>query len=285
MKLSIIILSFNTEKMTLSCVNSLLTQYKKEIEAEYLEIIVVDNASSDSTISSLEKIREIKLMKNSDNYGFSKGNNLGARIAKGKYLLFLNSDVQVKDKGFLDMTNFMDQNPKAGIIGGRLSNSDGSDQKSSGNFYTFINLLVSLFGGDFLIRKSPKKIEKVDWVSGASLMIRKDLFNKLGGFDEKYFMYIEDMDLCFGAKKLGFNTYFFPHIKLVHKELGSGNRSFAVLEIYKGILIFYKKHIKSQYLLVKFFLFLKSFISLLIGLLTNNSYLKKTYFGALKISL
>lgn len=285
MKLSIIILSFNTAKLTLSCVKSLFKTYKKEIKEGMLEIIVADNASSDSTVEFLNKIKEVTVVRNKNNFGFSKGNNLGAKKTRSEYLLFLNSDVEVLDKGLLGMIEFMDKNPTVGILGAKLKNPDGSEQKSSGNFYTFINLVFTLFGFDSLMRQSPKKIQKVDWVSGAFLMIRKKLFDRLGGFDEKYFMYIEDMDLCFIAKKLGFSTYFFPYIKAVHKELGSSNRTFAILNIYQGILIFYKKHVKWQYPFVRFFLILKAFISLFVGLLTNNSYLKKTYLGALRLSL
>lgn len=285
MKLSVIVLTFNTAKLTLACVASLIKKYDVQISKGYMEIIVTDNASSDNTIESLKKIRGIKILQNKENFGFSKGNNLAAKKASGEYIVFLNSDVEVLDDGFLRMVEFIDKNPKVGILGGKLTNTDGSEQKSAGNFYTLINLLFTLFGADFLMRKSPKKVQMVDWVSGASLMIRRSLFESLGGFDESYFMYVEDMDICFRAKKLGFSTYFFPYLKLKHKELGSGKRTFAVLSIYKGILLFYQKHIKWQYPLARLFLFLKAFVSLTIGLLTNNSYLKRTYLGALRLSL
>lgn len=284
-KLSIIILTFNTKKLTLDCISSILKIYKKNIEGREIEIIVSDNNSEDGTAESVKKISGVKIVENNKNYGFSKGNNLGARKALGKYLLFLNSDTLIKDEGFLKMIRFMEENEKVGILGAKLLSPDGTAQKSCGNFYTFFNLLFTLFGKDIIVRKSPNNIQKVDWVSGASLMIRENLFGKLKGFDEDFFMYIEDMELCFRSKKLGFFTYFYPNIKLVHQELGSGNRSFAILNIYKGILLFYKKHFSWQYLLVRFLLFVKASISLTIGLLTNNNYLKKTYFSALRIAI
>src|SRR5258708_6886663 len=284
-KLSVIILTFNTQKLTSRCVKSLINNYKKNIENGDMEIIVADNGSEDDTISTLTKVKYIKVVENKKNYGFSKGNNLGAKVSKGKYILFLNSDVEVEDNGFLSMIEFMDNNANVGILGGKLLNPDGSTQLSTGNFYNFFSLLFTLFGADSLNRKKPNKIQKVDWVSGASLMIRKDLFDNLRGFDENFFMYIEDMDLCFRAKKRGFSTYFWENIKLIHKELGSSNRSFAILNIYKGIILFSKKHSGWQYPFIRFMLFLKAAISILIGLLTNNSYLRKTYSGALRIAI
>lgn len=285
MKLSIVILNYNTRELTLECARSVLGWYKKEIDGRQIEIIVADNGSTDGTKEVFKKMPSLKFFENGKNYGFGKGSNLAAKKAKGEYILFLNSDVKVLDNSFLKMTSFLGKNPNIGILGARLKNPDKTLQKSAGNFYTPLNLFLTLFGADGSQRKSPGKIEKVDWVSGASLMIRNDLFKNLGGFDEAYFMYIEDMDLCFRAKKLGFQTYFYPHTNVIHRELGSGNRTFAILQIYRGILIFYKKHIVWALPLAKLLLFIKSFISLLIGIFTNNSYLKNTYFPALKLSL
>jgi len=91
-----------------------------------------------------------------------------------------------------------------------------------------------------LLRESPKQITKVDWVMGASLMISKKAFEKTGGFAKELFMYAEDMEFCYRAGKKGFATYFYPEVTLFHKERGSSNRTFAILNIYKGILFFTK---------------------------------------------
>lgn len=284
-KLSIIILSFNTKSLTVACVKSLIKNYKEELKRGEIEVIVADNNSHDDTVSSLSKFPQIRVVVNKENYGFSKGNNLGSKSAKGSYLLFLNSDTEVEDKGFISMVNFMDKNPKIGILGGKLTNIDGSAQTSCGNFYTFFNLALTLFGFDSLMRKSPGKSQGVDWVSGASFMIRRSLFQKLKGFDENIFMYTEDMELCFRAQKNGFSTYFYSGVKLIHKELGSSNREFAIVNTYKGILYFYKKHNNFLYPVVKLMLVIKATVSLIIGLLSNNNYLKKTYYSALKIAI
>ena len=261
--------------------------FKKELEGKELEIVVVDNNSSDDSVESIENYisnikfdEKIKLIQNKENLGFGKGCNMGARKANGKYILFLNSDAQVLDKGFFGMTKFLDETPKVGILGGKLENNDGSVQSSAGKFYNLFNLLIMLLGLERLgfLRSSPKKIQKVDWVSGACLMIRNDIFRKLSGFDEKMFMYMEDMEICFRAKKLGYETYFYPDIKLLHKSLGSSSRTFAIINIYKGILHFYSKHkTHSEYLIAKALLILKAGILILIGFLIFNPELRNRY--------
>lgn len=291
MKLSIIVLSYNTKALTIKCIKSLLSQYKKELDTAILEIVLTDNASADGTVEKIQSQSwrtKIKIIQNDKNYGFSKGNNMGAKKALGEYVLFLNSDTEVKDQGFLKMVKFLSENPKVGILGGRLLNPDGSRQPSSGKFYTLGNLIIMLLGLEKfgLLRESPRNVKRVDWVSGACLMIKKDLFKKLSGFDENFFMYIEDMELCFRAKKKDFETYFYPDVKVLHKELGSGNREFAVSQIYKGLLYFYKRH-KSfwQFSIVRLVLVAKALTAIFIGLITDNIYLKNTYTKALRLSI
>lgn len=289
-KLSIIILSYNTKELIKACIESIGKQYKKELENGEFEIIVVDNASTDaveSVISNLKKqISNLTLVRNKENFGFSKGNNIGATYAKGEYLFFLNSDTSLKDKGLLGMMMFLDTNREIGILGARLTHTDGTPQASAGVFYNLFQVFLMLIGGERmgLLRNSPKEVAKVDWVSGAAMMVKKQVFEKLGGFDEAFFMYVEDMELCFRAKKQGVLTYFYPNATVVHKELGSSNRSFAVVSIYKGLLYFYKKHTSYiEYLLVKLLLLAKASIAIAIGVCTNNTYLVSTYKKAIAL--
>jgi hypothetical protein len=288
MELSIIILSFNTKDLTLNCINSIVEQYKEELERKQFEIILIDNASSDGTQDSVRKLKTInlKIIENSENLGFSNGCNLGAKDASGEYLLFLNSDTQIKDQGFLKMIDFLKKNEKIGILGGKLKNEDGTAQPSTGNFYNLFNLFFMLLGIERFgyIRKSPNETKQVDWVSGACLMIRRKVFEKSGRFEKNLFMYWEDIDLCFKAKRKGYSTYFYQEIMLFHKELGSSNRSFAILNIYKGILFFYKKNKSgSEYLVAKIMLFLKALVLKTFGQISNNKYLVQTYGKALEI--
>lgn len=292
MKLSIIILSFNTKALLLRCVKSIADKYKDNLSKNEMEIIVVDNDSTDGSVDAvnvlISRIKNLCLIVTYKNLGFSKGNNYGTREAKGEYLLFLNSDTEIKDNAFFNMVNFLSSNPKIGILGAKLTNEDGSAQKSAGNFYSLFYTLLSLLGLERLglVKKNPRAIVKVDWVSGAALMVKSDLFRSLKGFDEKIFMYMEDVDLCFRAKRKGYQTYFYPDINIVHKGQGSSNRAFAINRIYQGLLYFYKKHKPYwQYFIVKIMLIVKAVIAVFIGTLVNNTYLRKTYFGALKVAI
>ena len=284
MKLSIVILNFNTKELTLSCINSISSNYENELKKGEMEIIVADNASTDESVAAISnpklQIPNFRLLENKDNLGFSKGNNRAVKKASGKFVLFLNSDTEIKDKGFLRMLEFMQNNDRVAILGGRLRNLDGSIQKSAGRFYSLFNLFLMLIGGERLgmLRQSPSKITRVDWVSGACMMVRKETFQKLGGFEERLFMYMEDMELCFRAKKEGFFTYFYPNIELIHKERGSSNRTFAIIHIYEGILYFYKKYMPPwQYKVARELLFLKALFIKNLGKIIGNKYYEQTY--------
>lgn len=294
-ELSIVVLVFNTEKLIEGCIKSLIGQYKAELEQNIFEIIVVDNASMDNSIrfakNALGKIKNKKsftILENKENFGFSKGNNIGAKRSKGKYILFLNSDTIVEDRGFLEMVRYLKNNKDVGILGAKMKNQDGSEQPSVGVFYNLPNVFAMLFGWERLgmFRSSPNHIKSVDWVSGASMMVKKELFEKFGGFDENFFMYVEDMEICFRVKKSGLLVNFFPNIKISHVSHGSSNRKFAIVNIYKGLLYFYKKH-KSfwQYIILRCMLLTKALISIAAGILSGNKNLIDTYSNALKISI
>jgi len=291
MKLSIIILSFNTKDLTIECINSIADLYREELKNNNdFEIILVDNNSNDGTVDAISKLKSqnlnLTVVQNKQNLGFSKGCNLGAKHAKGEYLLFLNSDTQVKDKGFLKMLDFLQNDPKVGILGGRMLNSDGAIQSSSGRFYNLFNLLLVLLGGERLglIRQAPEKIQRVDFVSGGCMMVKKTTFQKIGGFEEKLFMYMEDMELCYRAKTMGFLSFYFPEVNVIHKERGSSNKTFAVINIYKGILFFYSKYKPGwQYKTARFLLLAKSFILTNTGRLMGNKYLVETYAKTLEL--
>ncbi|MDE2026326.1 MAG: glycosyltransferase family 2 protein, partial [Patescibacteria group bacterium] len=132
------------------------------------------------------------------------------------------------------------------------------------------------------MKHSPQKISKVDWVTGGCMMVSKKIFEKIGGFDKNIFMYMEDMELCFRAKKEGFATYFFPATQVLHSSQGSSNRTFAIVHIYQGILYFYRKYMPQwEVFLVQCLLRLKASLLVSIGRLTGNSYLRITYEKAL----
>lgn len=283
MILSICILNYNTKDLTLDCLSSLFGQYEKQIYKKEVEIIVVDNNSTDGSTASIKsKFPKVIVFENKENSGFSKGQNIATKIARGEYLLFLNSDTQVQDNHLLKAVSYLESNKKVGALGTKLLNPDRTVQLSTGKFYTLPNCLIMLiFGERFgFLRSSPSEICKVDWVSGASLLVSKRLFNSIGGFDEHFFMYVEDMEFCYRIYKKGYVVEFYPDVVILHRERGSSNRSFAVVSIYEGILYFYKKHKNYlQYKMVLIAFSIKACFAVTIGVVTGNKYLVSTYKG------
>ncbi|HSA84093.1 MAG TPA: glycosyltransferase family 2 protein [Patescibacteria group bacterium] len=291
MLLSIITLNYKKPELTLRCLDSLHQQFEKEFQSAEMEVIVVDNDSQDDSVEKMgiavakKKYLRIRILASGKNGGFGKGNNFGAKHAKGDFFVFLNNDTVVEDRGLLDMAQYMKTHQEVALLGGQLTNPDGSLQASTGKFYTLFYVFLLLLGFQKfgLLDNSPKKISRVDWVKGGLLMIRRDAFEKLKGFDERIFMYTEDMELCYRAKKEGLSVWFYPDIKVTHAEHGSGNRAFAIKYIYQGLLYFYKKH-KSEleYHILKIMLIAKAKIAIAVGFLTGKQELVKTYQDAIK---
>lgn len=279
---SIIILSYNTKTLLYSCLSSLY----EHLHGFDFEVIVVDNASTDDSIKMVKKeFLKVKLVESKENLGFAKGNNLGAERAQGNYLIFLNSDAKVLDNSIKDMVMGMATDEAIGVIGGSLESQEGVREPSFGKSLSLLGIVLMLFGRKgFRINPEYHTITQVDWVSGGFMMTRKDLFRKLRGFDEHFFMYIEDMEYCYRVKKLGYVVYFYPNAKVAHLGQGSSNRSFAITHIYKGLPYFFLKHKGYfQYLLVISLLRLKAITAILIGTLTKNTYLVTTYKKAIKL--
>jgi len=290
MKLSVVTLNYKTPDLTLSCTESLYRQFRHEFENGTIEHIIVDNLSEDGSVEKIQKeikeknYKNVKLIPNSENAGFGRGCNLGAQHAKGDFVLFLNSDTQVENRDFLEMADFLSAHPEVAIIGGKMKNSNGTAQLSAGKFYSLPYVFLMLLGLERFgfMKRSPDAISKVDWVSGGCMMVNKKLFEKIGSFDKNIFMYMEDMELCFRAKKHKYLTYFYPNTNVIHKAQGSSNRSFAIAHIYKGIVYFYQKHMPHwQFFLVQWLLRTKAVLLIAVGRLTNNRYLYETYEKAL----
>ncbi len=263
---------------------SLYAQYKKHFEQKEWEYIIVDNNSKDDSAKHLKKTVGqyigFSFIQNPENTGFGAGNNLGVKHAQGEYVLFLNNDTTIQGRGIMDMFSYMQVHPEIAILGGELQNFDGTSQSSAGEFYTIFTLILLLLGLQRfgVTGKNPKEISKVDWVKGALFMIRKTVFEKLGGFDENIFMYTEDLELCYRAKEAGYSSYFFPTNGILHKDQGSSNRTFAIVNIYKNLLYFYKKHRPLwEYIVVKLLLQTKAILLILYGKLFKKEYFVITY--------
>lgn len=280
-KASIIILSYNTEELLKRCLRSIFRHIK-----EGVEVIIVDNASSDGSIDMVKTdFPQVRLIENKKNAGFAAGCNIGAKQAKGEFLFFLNSDTEFIENTPQRLLRVFERHTDAAIVGGMMENLDGTLQRSYGAFYSLPNVFIMLFGGDAaeLKRFKNNAIHKVDWVNGGCMLIKRDVFEKLDGFDEHFFMYVEDMELCYRAHLKGMNSYVDPSSIIKHVGQGSSNKTFAIVSIYKGLLYFYKKHKNPlQYILVKALLFLKAVLSLAGGITTGRPSLVRTYREALK---
>ena len=289
MKLSIISLNYKKPELTISSIESLWKQYKDEFENDDFEYIVVDNSSKDSSFeklqSEIKKYKNFHVFENETNTGFGGGNNLGVTKAKGEYLLFLNNDTEAEDKGILRMLEYIQEHNDIGILGGKMLNGNRTEQPSSGKFYTLTSVTLFLLGLQRygVIDQNPKEIQEVDWVKGALLMIPKKLFEEVGKFDEHIFMYTEDMELCYRVKLHKLKCVFFPDIKILHKDQGSTNRTFAIVHIFKYLPYFYKKHkTKIEYLYVKMLLLTKAMLLIVAGYILRKKYFVDTYSEALK---
>ncbi len=275
MDLSIIIVNFNTRDFLKNCLKSIFDQAGK------FEVWVVDNASSDGSVEMVEReFPQVKLIKNKENTGFAKANNLALKMANGQFVFLLNSDTILKEQTLNKIINFLRNKSEAGAIGVKLLNADGKTQPSAGKFYSIFNALIMLVGGERfgLLRSSPLRISEVDWVSGAALIVRKDILDKVGLLDENFFMYMEEVEWCFRIKKAGFKIFFYPDAEVIHYERGSSSKSVSIWGIYKGLAYFFKKHKPPwQVFILKAMLKTKAAIAWIAGVVSGNQYLKATY--------
>ncbi|MCL5675831.1 MAG: glycosyltransferase family 2 protein [Patescibacteria group bacterium] len=285
MDLSIILLSFNTRQLLDECLASIYDNTKNIS----FEVIVVDNASVDQSREMIKrKYPEVLMIANRTNLGYSAGNNLGIKKAQGRYLLFLNSDTQTVGNALKVMVEFSDNHPEFGILGPKIVNPDKTPQRSIGSFYSLPRVVLAMLGLERLGfgRKTQEEIGQVDWVCGAAIMVKREVFNKIGLWDENLFMYMEEVELCYRAKKNSITTAFLPEAVIVHKERGSSKegKKGAVINIYKGLLYFYKLYRPvREYNFLRFVLKTKALILENTGRITGNTYLYKTYGQALEL--
>ena len=233
MKLSIIILSWNTGELLKQCLESVisglfikeLTDYKCRVE-----IIVVDNASEDGSCEMVKKeFPEVRLIQNKENLGFAKGNNVGLNEAKGEYIMILNSDTIIKEGAIETLVKFLDTNENAAGVMPLLLNKDNSIQKDPIylrfpsplfvfiNYNSFFKKIAVNFFSDLLYSVNDfSRVSEVEQLSGAAMIIKGDILKSIGGFDETYPYYFEDVDLSFQLRKLGYKLFMDPEAKIIH---------------------------------------------------------------------
>ena len=229
MKLSIIIVSFNTKKLTIKAIRSVFA----DNSVKRKEVIVVDNASSDGSVEAIKRHPEfssgsknLKLVQNDKNLGFSRANNQGIRIAKGKYIFLLNSDTKVKKGALGKLIDFAKSKEDVGVVGARLLNFDGSAQKSCFNFPTIGRAVNQYWRGKSreLEKFAPKGTEfcEVDAVVGAAMLLTPKALEKVGDLDERYFFFYEDLAYCREIYHNGLKVYYLPTAEIVHYHGASG---------------------------------------------------------------
>ena len=285
---SIIVLSFNTHLLLKNCLKSISDSSSR---LSY-EVIVVDNHSQDGSVGMVRsRFPAVELIVNRKNLGFSHGNNQGIKKARGQFILLLNSDTIVHKDAISRMADFLTKHKRVGAIGCRLVNIDGSNQASAGSFPNLWISAIMLFKEHFLssnnVRGSFDEIRKVDWVMGAAIMIKRKVFEKVGLMDENIFMYMEEVELCYRIKKAGYEVIYYPDTKITHLGQGSSQtgRKEPILNIYKGLLYFYKKHYsRVEVEILRLMLKTKALSALLLSFFTQDRYLRETYGQAFKIS-
>ena len=247
MKLSIIILNYNVRYFLELCLQSVVSA-TKTLNAE---IIVVDNNSQDDSETMVKTIfPEVKWIANKENLGFSKGNNIGVSIAKGQYICILNPDTVVAEDTFIQLLEFAESKANLGIVGCQLVDGLGKFlPESKRNIPTPLVSLKKILGNgrSYYNNLAKDSIGKTDILVGAFMLMKKDLYQQVNGFDEAYFMYGEDIDLSYKVLKQGYTNYYFGKAKVLHFKGESTLRNKQYRQRFYGAMkIFYKKHFKSN---------------------------------------
>jgi len=241
--LSIVIVNYKSEKYLHDCIDSI----RKKINNDILsDIVIVDN-DGEADLRALEEIPSVRIIRSSKNKGFGSASNLGARSSEGDFLFFLNPDTRMISGGIEDILNDLQCDQSIGIVGGKLFDRNGMIQDwSAGNEISFASIISNNLGfiKDRDIWESKDRIP-VGWVSGTAFMIKKELFETIGGFDENFFMYFEDADLCKRVRDFGKTICFNPGLEIFHhggasyeKEAGAAQKA----HYYESQDRYFKKH-------------------------------------------
>lgn len=257
---SIIIVSWNVQDLLSACIDSIIqspvTINQADGDKPIVEIIVVDSASSDNTVKMLrQNYPQVKLLAQSDNVGFTRGNNIGFESAQGRYLFMLNPDTEIIADAIPQMLNYMDAHDDIGLIGPHTLNTDGTTQSSRRYFPTkalafFESTWLQAFAPEammthfYISDKADDAILDVDWMQGSALMTRHEIYEEVGGLDTEFVMYSEEMDWCKRIRNAGWRAIYLGTAQIIHH----GGKSTAQIGAQKHIwfqeskLRYFKKH-------------------------------------------
>lgn len=247
MKTFIVILNYNGGQDVLECLESVLKLEKKEFE---LSIVLVDNKSTDNSLKKVKSYsKKLKVLENKENLGFAGGNNVGIKYALGKgadRVFLLNNDTTIDQEALALLTKAGDADPKIGILGPKIYFYPGCEfhqeryQKKeqgkviwyAGGVIDWQNMLGRHRGVDEIDVGQYNQVQKTDFVSGCAMMVKKEVFEKIGLLDERYFLYYEDVDFCLRAKKAGYQLLFVPEAEVWHKNRSTGRTGLPHQEYY-----------------------------------------------------
>lgn len=261
MKLTVIIVNYNVKFFVEQCLDSL----ERALDGIDSEVFVVDNHSSDGSIEYLKpRFPKVIFIESNHNLGFARANNMAIRQAEGQYVLLLNPDTFVGEQTIKQAIEFMDQHPKAGGTGVKMFNTDGTKALESRrglptpltSFYKMCGLCSKFpesrrFGKYYMGYLSWDKPERIDIISGAFCLMRKEALDKAGHLDEDFFMYGEDIDLSYRLLKAGYDNWYLPLPILHYKGESTHKSSFRYVHVfYQAMLIFFKKHYGHMHLWV-----------------------------------
>lgn len=249
--LSIIIVTYNSKRYLQDCLGSVFAQ---TTDLDY-EVFVVDNNSNDGSQEFIKtEFPSVRLIENSENVGFARANNQAIVQSQGRYVLLLNPDTVVLTKATNKMVGFMDSRPDVSATGCRLLNEDGSLQHSIARYPTLINQMaaglflhrlfprIHLFQEIITSESSYQSDHKVEWVFGAALIVRKDVFTEVGLMDEDYFLFSEEKDWCYRVNKANRDAYFFHGAEIIHYGRGNTTAPDVYVQLLKGKLQFFSKY-------------------------------------------
>ncbi len=243
--ISIIIVTYNSSSTIAACLKSLLSQSS---DGKDIEVIIVDNASTDTTRKTISAdFPQVTLIENKTNVGFAAAVNQGAAAAKGAHFLLLNPDTLMQNTFIRRLADFLHGNHQAAVAGCNLVDREGKHQPSCWKKPTLSMLLLETFlpckVSLPLVTDNPPLLSEVKMVSGACMAIKRDVFERVGGFDEQFFIYYEDADFCFRARKAGYKVFFNPAISVFHEVGGSSaDQTMMFLHLYQSKTSFFEKH-------------------------------------------
>ena len=280
MDLSCIIVNYKNSEPLKDCLASIY----QTVQGIDFEVIIVDNSENDPGLQPLKELYpKAQFISNSSNVGFSKANNQAAKIAQGNILIFLNPDTILSDQAINSMYKHVCSHTEIGALGPKVVNPDGSLQYSCRRYptlwtglfnrYSILSQLFpeNRFTSQYLMRDfDHNEIWQVDWLSGCCLMVSKSIFEQSHGFDENYFLFNEDVDLCRTINKGGKRVIYFPEATVIHQVSTSNSKTTAkvIIQRHLGMMHYFKKYHEGNFLtrgIINFFISLRGVTQLLIN--------------------